>query len=156
MAASGADMLSNGDSMAGPELVSPSIYRRFALPWEQRIVQRAHGLGRPYVLHICGKTLPILKDMLLSGADGLELDQRTDADQARELMHRQTVFIGNVDPSGVLARGTVREVEDATRALLKTFAGTPRFVLNAGCAIPADTPADNLRAMIRVARSVHA
>lgn len=156
MAASGADMLSNGDSMAGPELVSPSLYRRFALPWEQRIVQRAHSLGRPYVLHICGRTLPILKDMLLSGADGLELDQRTDADKARELMHRQTVFIGNVDPSGVLARGTVREVEDATRALLKTFDGTPRFVLNAGCAIPADTPADNLRAMIRVARSARA
>ena len=33
------------------------------------------------------------------------------------------------------------------------FADTPRFILNAGCAIPATTPAENLRAMIRAVRT---
>jgi len=156
MAATGADMLSNGDSMAGPELVSPAIYRRCALPWERRIVRRAHEHGLPYILHICGRTLPILTDMIESGADGLELDHRTDARQARELMRERAVFVGNIDPSGVLARGTTQEVEDATRALLSTFADTPRFILNAGCAIPAETPPENLQTMIRTARTAHA
>ena len=155
MAATGADMLSNGDSMAGPELVSPAIYRRYALPWEQQVTQAAHQQGRPYVLHICGSTLPILQDMLTSGADALELDQRTDARRARELMGDQAVFIGNIDPSGVLARGSVGDVERATRALLAAFADTPRFILNAGCAIPAETPPENLRALIRTARTAH-
>jgi MtaA/CmuA family methyltransferase len=156
MASTGADILSNGDSMAGPELVSPAIYRRYALPWEQPVARRAHELGRPYVLHICGSTLPILTEMLESGADGFELDHRTDARSARERMRDRAVFLGNIDPSGVLARGSVREVEEATRRLLAIFTNTPRFVLNAGCAIPADTPAENLRAMIRTARTAHA
>lgn len=35
------------------------------------------------------------------------------------------------------------------RELLAVFADTPRFILNAGSAIPATTPGENLRAMIR-------
>jgi uroporphyrinogen-III decarboxylase len=37
--------------------------------------------------------------------------------------------------------------------LLRVFAGTPGFSINAGCAIPAKTPAASLRAMIAAARS---
>jgi uroporphyrinogen decarboxylase len=155
MAGAGAHMLSNGDSMAGPELVSPALYRRYALPWEQQIVRRAHELGLPYVLHICGSTQRILGAMVSSGADGLELDQRTDAQQARDLIDGRAVFVGNIDPSGVLAHGSTGEVEEATRRLLRVFAGTPRFVLNAGCAIPAETPPENLRAMITTARTAY-
>lgn len=36
--------------------------------------------------------------------------------------------------------------------LLEIFAGTPGFILNAGCAVPAETPAANLQAMIAAAR----
>ena len=35
---------------------------------------------------------------------------------------------------------------------LRVFADTPGFILNAGCAIPAETPPANLRAMIAAAR----
>jgi uroporphyrinogen-III decarboxylase len=51
-----------------------------------------------------------------------------------------------------LALGTPALVEQKTRELLEIFAGEPRFILNAGCAIPAETPPQNLRAMIRTAR----
>ena len=84
MAATGAHMVSSGDSPAGPDLVSPRIYRTFALPWEKRLADEAHRLGLPYVLHICGRTDRILDDMLATGADGLELDYKTDARLAHE------------------------------------------------------------------------
>src|ERR1017187_342914 len=48
MSATGAHMLSNGDSAAGPSVVSPRIYRRFALPYEQRMAALSHSLGVPY------------------------------------------------------------------------------------------------------------
>src|ERR1017187_3879857 len=47
MSATGAHMLSNGDSAAGPSVVSPRIYRRFALPYEQRMAALSHSLGVP-------------------------------------------------------------------------------------------------------------
>lgn len=153
MSETGAHMTSNGDSVAGPELISPSMFRTFALPYEKKIVERSHALGLPYVLHICGNTSRIIDEMLETGADGLELDYRTDAAMALAKMKNRTVFIGNIDPSGVLALGTPQLVEETTRELLTIFSGTPRFILNAGCAIPPMTPPENLRAMIDTARS---
>jgi uroporphyrinogen decarboxylase len=152
MAASGADVLSNGDSAAGPSMVSPRIYRTFALPYERKVVGAAHDLGLHYMLHICGKTEPILEDMVSSGADALELDYKTDPRRARDVIADRAAFVGNLDPSGVLALGTPQEVERHCRELLEVFSGTPRFILNAGCAIPSTTPSDNIRAMIAAAR----
>lgn len=152
MAQTGAHMVSNGDSWAGSDLISPRLYREFALPYERRIVAAAHELGKPYFLHICGKTDRILADMVSTGADGLELDYKTDMRLARQALDGRAVFIGNLDPSGVLAAGTPKLVAEKTRELLRVFAGTPRFILNAGCAIPSTTPPENIRAMIAAAR----
>ncbi|MFN8091755.1 MAG: uroporphyrinogen decarboxylase family protein [Vicinamibacteria bacterium] len=153
MAAAGAHMVSSGDSSAGPDLVAPRLYRAFALPWEKRLVDEAHRLGLPYALHVCGRTDRILDDMVATGADALELDHKTDARLARDVLKDRATFIGNLDPSGVLALGTPDLVEKKTRELLDVFADSPRFILNAGCAIPPTTPPENLRAMIRAARA---
>jgi len=153
MAETGADMVSNGDSPAGPDLISPAMYAQFAQPYEKRLVEEAHALGIPYALHICGNTTRILEGMLGTDADALELDYKTDVRAAREAMKGRAVFIGNIDPSGVLALGTPELVESKTRELLEVFAGVPGFILNAGCAIPAETPSANLRAMIAAARA---
>jgi MtaA/CmuA family methyltransferase len=151
MAKTGAHMVSSGDSPAGPDLVSPRIYREYALPWERRLADEAHRLGLPYALHVCGRTDRILEDMLATGADALELDHKTDARLAHGRLKDRAVFIGNLDPSGVLALGTPDLVRAKTRELMAVFADTPRFILNAGCAIPATTPSENLRAMLRAA-----
>ncbi|MBM3310352.1 MAG: uroporphyrinogen decarboxylase [Candidatus Aminicenantes bacterium] len=152
MAGAGADMVSNGDSPAGPSCISPSLYRRFAQPFERRLADEAHALGLPYALHVCGQTDLILEDMLATGADALELDHKTDSRKAHAAMKDKAVFIGNIDPSAVLALGSPEEVAAKTRELIAVFFGTSGFILNAGCAIPAETPPANLRAMISAAK----
>lgn len=153
MARTGAHMTSNGDSPAGPDMVSPQMYRDCALPYEKKIAAEAHAAGLPYVLHICGNTTPILNDIIQSGADGLELDYKTDMQLAHDALQGKMCFVGNLDPSGVLALGSVADVERETARLLEVFSDTPGFILNAGCAIPPNTPPENIAAMIRVARS---
>jgi MtaA/CmuA family methyltransferase len=153
MAAAGADMVSSGDAPAGPALVSPAMYAAFAAPWEKRLADEAHRLGVPFALHICGRTDRILDGMLATGADALELDYKTDARLAHERMKDRAVFIGNLDPSGVIALGSPERVEAKVRELVAIFADTPRFVLNAGCAIPANAPAENIHALVRAARA---
>ena len=154
MAQTGCDMLSNGDSPAGPDLISPEWYVRYALPYERRIVEIAHQAGLPYTLHICGDTGLILDSMLDSGADAFELDYKTDIHQIAEIFSNKATLIGNIDPSGVLALGTPAEVERKTRELVEIMGRSNRFILNAGCAIPAETPEANLRAMIMVVKEV--
>jgi len=152
MAETGSDMLSNGDSPAGTDLISPEMYTKFAMPYEKIIVDRAHENGLPYALHICGNTDSILEQMLDTGADALELDYKTNAQKARDVLGGEITFIGNVDPSDILARGTLKDVRDKTIKIINIFADTPRFILNAGCAIPSTTPSENIQEMIKVAR----
>jgi uroporphyrinogen decarboxylase len=152
MAQTGADMLSNGDSPAGSDLISSEMYSRYALPYEQRLVDRTHEHQLPYALHICGDTGPILEQMLGTGADAIELDYKTDANAACRVFNAKATFIGNIDPVGILVHGTIAEVAVAAEKLIAQFEGNPRFILNAGCAIPADAPSENIREMIRVAR----
>lgn len=153
MAQTGCDMVSNGDSPAGPEMISPEMYLKYALPYEKKLVETAHIAGAAYTIHICGNTDVILDHMLLSGADAFELDYKTDVAKVFNTFHLSAAFIGNIDPSGVLALGTVGDVQKKTLELLSAYQNSNRFILNAGCAIPSNTPPENLKMMIETARN---
>ena len=148
MKETGADMVSNGDSVAGPEMIPPEFYREFAFPYEQKLIDEAHRLGLPYTLHICGDTDIILEDMVKTGADALELDYLTDIHLIYRLCHDSVLFIGNIDPSGVLNFGTTELVKQKTEEVLEIYSESPRLMINAGCAIPPDTPSENIKQMI--------
>jgi uroporphyrinogen decarboxylase len=152
MIETGVDMVSNGDSTSGPELIAPEMYRKFAWPYEKRLVEFVHEAQMPYLIHICGDTAPILDDMIVTGADAFELDYKTDINLIYEKMADKITFVGNIDPSGVLALGTKELVAQKTRELMEVYSDSPRFVLNAGCAIPPSTPAENIFEMIKVSR----
>lgn len=153
MAQTGCDMVSNGDSPAGPEMISAEMYLKYAMPYEKKIVEVAHQAGVVYTLHICGNTDVILEHMLLTGADAFELDYKTDIAKIFNTIQNTKTFIGNIDPSGVLALGTVDVVQKKTMELLSIYKNSNRFILNAGCAIPPNTPSVNLRMMIDTARN---
>lgn len=151
MAETGCDMVSNGDSPAGPDLIPPELYVQYALPYEKKVVEEAHKAHLPYVLHICGNTELILGQMLETGADAFELDYKTDERKIAEAFAGKATLIGTIDPSGVLALGTPELVRAKTRELIEIMGPGNRFILNAGCAIPAETPEANLRAMLEEA-----
>ena len=147
MAGAGAHMVSSGDSPAGPAMISPEMYREFARPYEDLAAEHAHNHGMPYLLHICGDTGAILDQFTGRPIDAVELDYQTDVQRIHDTLSGTAVaFWGNIDPSGVLARGTPDQVRREARKVIKLFSDTPRFVLNSGCALPADTPEENMRA----------
>jgi len=152
MSQTGCHMVSNGDSPAGPELISAGMYRKYALPFERVIAEKAHEAGMAYTLHICGNTDDILEYMLMTGADAIELDYKTDISKIFRYFHNKTTFIGNIDPANVLALGTPDLVKEKTLELLELYKDSSRFILNAGCAIPPETPPENLKMMIGTAR----
>jgi len=115
VAATGVDMVSNGDSPAGPALISPEMYRKFALPYEKKMADIAHEQKLPYLLHICGNTDSILEDMVKTGADAIELDYETDIIKVHNICKNYITFFGNIDPSGVIALGTPELVEEKVR-----------------------------------------
>ncbi len=153
LAQAGADMLSGGDSPAG--LLGPQLYREFALPAEQRVIASIREeTSIPISLHICGNALPILSDMSRSGADVLELDQNVELAQACSIVSPDVALWGNLDPVSVLARGRSEQVVEAAEEALQIVRahGRRRFVLSSGCTLAMETPAENLEALIQLAR----
>lgn len=151
MAEAGADMVSNGDSPAGPSMISPDMYERFAYPYEQRMMQEAHQQGIPYLLHICGNTDRILQPLSKMKLDAVELDYKTNVESIHTLLGDHTTLFGTVDPSGVMALGTPEEVKKETQKILDIYTGNPRLVVGAGCAIPPMAPEENIRVIVQTA-----
>ena len=154
LAEAGADMLSGGASPAA--LLGPKLYRELALPFEQQVIARIkEKTGLPVSLHMCGNATPILADMAQSGADVLELDQRTNLRDAGRVIPRHVAIWGNLDPVAVLAHGTPQDVTRAAKAFIETMntAGLQRFVLSSGCTLAMETPEQNLHALINAAKS---
>jgi len=151
MSATGADMVSNGDSFAGPDMLPPEMYRKFAFPYELEIVNEAHDCQKPYLLHICGNTDLILEDMAGLGLDAVELDYKTSIHKIYETMHDKCTLFGTIDPSGVLTFGSLKEIEQKTVELLKVYQDCPRLVINAGCAIPKEAPHENVKYFVDTA-----
>ena len=144
----GADIIGLGDAVASQ--ISPTMYREFALPYEQRIFQAVRELGAVGRLHICGDTTHLVEDMKESGAEIVDLDWMVDFAAASAAYGDHPVLCGNFDPVRVMLQGTEQQVYDATHACLQ--AGGARCFSAAGCEIPDQTPIENLRAQTRALR----
>lgn len=144
----GAHIIGLGDAIASQ--VSPAMYRKYALPYEQRIFEAVHAGGALARLHICGNTTRLLPDMVKSGADIIDLDWMVDMRAAGDKVGAQVSLCGNMDPVAVMLQGTAEQVYESTLACLR--AGGPRSISGAGCEIPDDTPAENLQAQSRAVR----
>jgi MtaA/CmuA family methyltransferase len=145
----GADIIGLGDAVASQ--VSPRMYRRFALPYEQRIFAAVHDMGALSRLHICGNISKLLPDIAHCGADIVDVDWMVDFQEAARTCGTQTVC-GNFDPVGVLLQGS----PDSVRAAVQhsVLAGGPRCISMAGCEIPDGTPQENLLAHVEALRAL--
>jgi MtaA/CmuA family methyltransferase len=147
----GGHSTSIGEPMAGPAKLSPRHYRRY--PWihERRMVDELKSRGIILHLHICGDTTKITGDFVATGAQVLEIDHKTDAGLLKAAARGKTCLLGNVDTT-LLARGKPAEVEDACRELIEICSPGGGFILGPGCALPPNTPAENIHALVEAAR----
>ncbi|MCP4165434.1 MAG: hypothetical protein GY759_06020 [Chloroflexi bacterium] len=140
----GADMIGAGD--AASSLISASMFREFALPYEQRVCNAIHQAGKPVKLHICGQTSHLLADMVRSGADLFNVDHLVSLAQARDVYNvHGKCFKGNLDPVSAILESTPERCQQAALDCIRLAEGT-RYMLSAGCEIPAETPHEIFRA----------
>ncbi len=147
--AAGADVIGVGDAAAS--LVGPKLYFDFVQPFESRLLRGIQDTGARVRLHICGKTRRLYRGMAATGAEIIDLDSMAPLAEARTEMGPVPVLLGNLDPVRVMRNGTAAEVE-AGFAECHRAAGA-RYIVGAGCEIPAGTPDANLRAAARYAQS---
>jgi uroporphyrinogen decarboxylase len=146
----GAHATSIGEAFAGPALVSPDIFRKFAQEPATRLIREVQDYGIPMSLHICGNTSTIIGDMGRTGAKILEVDWQLDMRQARQAVPADTVLMGNINPSDPLVFGTPEQVDAAACRVIRGTRGRGLF-LSSGCAMGRNTPPDNMQALVAAA-----
>lgn len=146
----GAPMIGAGDAAAS--LVSPELYREFALPREQRVCRAVHDAGGLVKLHICGNTNALLDDMAQCGADLFNVDHMVDLAKAVEVYGGAGKCIkGNLNPVADMFQATPAHCRQQALECIATARGQ-RYMLSAGCEIPAGVSDEVFAAFCDAAR----
>jgi MtaA/CmuA family methyltransferase len=147
----GADLTQTHCPVASREMISRKHYLEFVHPvhqalysdWEQRI-------GLPVLFHICGDWNDRLDLVAEEGVSGVHID-RTDLARAKELFGPRVSIMGNVPSTDVMLLGTPEDVERESAACIATGGPGGGYLLGADCLLARDTPAENVKAMVRAA-----
>ena len=60
---------------------------------------------------------------------------------------------GNIDHIRLLPFASPRDVEHAVQKAIDASGGNPRYMVAPGCEITADTPIDNIKALVNAAKT---
>ncbi len=145
----GADMIVVLEPTA--TFLSPRSFATFCGTYVREVFE-APGMADMMVLHICGDTTHILREMCATGAHGLSLDAPVNMRAAAGVVDPDVVLIGNVDPVGVMLHRDAAGVAQAVRELLDTMSGIENFILSTGCDLPYETPHENIDAFMSEGR----
>lgn len=146
----GSDMVSIGESIAGPDMCHPDTYRTYAKPYEKQLTERLHERGILISNHICGNATPIVPDMIETGANVIELDYTIDCPAVKKEIRGKTTVLGIIEPSRFVF-GDEQEISELTLGALRTLGPGGNFILGPGCALPGTSKLALIDAMLETA-----
>jgi len=136
---------------ASPAVIPPKFFREFELPRLERVFQALTAAGASTNwLHIAGPTKPILPYYAQAGVGIANFDYCVDPVDAQNQLPG-TCLGGNIRPMAFVECGPA-EIEANARRLLKAFEVRRGFILSSGCEIPAESPPENVSAMVNSVR----
>lgn len=136
---------------AGVDIIGPRLYRQIEQSYERKLIAAVNRPDFPVALHICGDSTLILNDMLATGAPILELDYKTDMQQAKTALRGRATFLGPVNPELIWSATNPADVADAAREAIQILAPGGEFILGPGCALGYNTPLANIQALVEAA-----
>ncbi|MDD5598316.1 MAG: uroporphyrinogen decarboxylase family protein [Victivallaceae bacterium] len=130
-------------------MLSPDTFAEFAGDYVKRV---SSELNVPAILHICGNTTHLVRQMAATGVQGLSLDMDINVAEILKTVPDNVVIIGNIDSKALMPGGTPEEIIKATKNLLEATAAFDNFIPATGCDLPPETPLENIIAFSETVR----
>ena len=141
------------DPVSSTALISVEQYRKFSLPYFKKNVDYVKSLGGGCGLHICGTSRKLWEDLRDTGIGAFSLDNVESLEEAKIVLGGTMGIQGNVPPVDVMKLGTPHDVLRAARECIRQGWDSPNgFTLTSGCQMPANTPEENMQALMDAAR----
>jgi MtaA/CmuA family methyltransferase len=141
----GCDLIGIGDAICSQ--IDKDSYDIFIRERHRELVSFIHDCGASVKLHICGNVTHLLESLKVLNADIVDLDWQVDIGHAREILGKEVVLGGNINPV-LVQNKSEDEVYVLSRTLVDKFKDQ-KYLLAAGCEITVLTPHKNLMAMRR-------
>ena len=138
--------------LAGTSVISPALFDKFESPRAAAFCRALKAEGCYPFVHACGDETLLLKSLIATGADALELDPGTDPHACKQATRGRTAVLGMLDPAHILRQGSRAEVRAHTCEILGSMSPAGGFILGPGCALPPDTEEDNIHEIVDCVR----
>ena len=149
----GADGIIFAEPAAG--LLSPDLNREFSVKYMKQITDEIKSEDFTVIYHNCGNTIPLIKDILNIGADGLHFGNYIKLDEMLPLVPSEIAVFGNVSPAEQFRNGTVESIAENTREILEKCGGYKNYIPSSGCDIPPTSPLKNIDAFFAAVREYY-
>ncbi|WP_083436906.1 uroporphyrinogen decarboxylase family protein [Thermincola ferriacetica] len=146
--AAGADYITVREMGAPTDVLSPKVFKNVIAPHLKRVFEALAEIKCPAVLHMCGKTNPIMSIMKGTGAPAISVEQSNDLLMSRDDIGWDTLLFGNVDAYNVLVTGSPADVE---AAVIKALEGSADAIWPS-CDIWPTAPMENMKAMVETTK----
>jgi len=159
MIAAEADVIMLGGSSASLSVSSPTIFRKYELPFIQKASSLCKDRGIICHLHVCGRSWELLEIVAnetdLTSMEPLEEPPTGNVDmrEAKRRFGNKLCLKGNVNTTEFMLRATPEEVEAKCERLIDAAAAGGGFILSTGDQCGRDTPDENLFKMVEVAKT---
>ncbi|MDW8022794.1 MAG: uroporphyrinogen decarboxylase family protein [Nitrososphaerota archaeon] len=131
------------------EYLSPRLYGEFYWPYLKKIIVDFNSIGIKCGVAFEGRHDAHLERILeLPKAWGTAMFEKTDVRKAKKILAGHTCISGGIPPT-LLMQATPEKVEEYVRDLLKEVMPGGGFILASSTAIPAETPVENIRAVMK-------
>ena len=140
-------------------LQSPDLFKELSVPTIKEQTRMAKEAGIPTMLHSCGKEKALVEILAtesdLNCVNPLEVPPMGDCDLAelKRDFGKRFSFMGNIHTTEVMLYGTVDDVEKTAKKCIDDAAAGGGFILSTGDQCGRDTPDENIRKLVEVAKS---
>ncbi|MBR6557849.1 MAG: uroporphyrinogen decarboxylase family protein [Clostridia bacterium] len=143
----GADGVIMAEPAAG--LLSPSLAEEFSMPFVRQIFDEINSDDFIICYHNCGKTAENMLDMIGDlSADIIHLGNAINIKKALEVLPRDKIIMGNVDPVS-FKTGTPDSVAADVQRVFDECSGYGNFMISTGCDVPAAAKTENIEAYFK-------
>jgi uroporphyrinogen decarboxylase len=142
-----------GDCNAMSNMISLQQYDDYAFDPCKRLVSNLREIGLIVFLHNSEEKPEYIAKEAELGVDIVGVGPFIDIAEAKKAAPTKPIS-GNLDPVNVLQNGTADEVRKESKRIVRTGKEGDRFIFASGEMVPRDTPEENMRAMIEVARNL--
>ncbi|MFZ5917808.1 MAG: uroporphyrinogen decarboxylase family protein [Chloroflexota bacterium] len=145
------------ECLASADMISPAMYERFALPYEEKLFGQLRRMGLKTILYFCGDVTPRLPALRGLPIDALMVEESKktfviDIGAVREAVGPDLCLLGNIDAYGMVEKATEAGLQAEVERQIRVAGADGAFIVGVGSPLTLNTPPERVVLLIRSAR----